>query len=154
MNCPSRTDNTDGRDGWNQSPNLLSGTTREDFNGMANARMLRRIESSDPELVISNTEAPDAQRPRKNSTATIMMARTLTSQSLRAGHVNNEAHNGDDSNGNPNGSFWAPNFLTRVKDVVVKFGKFVGPGFMVRNPRLMAIRFAEINQLLTVHRYL
>src|SRR5690348_15564727 len=44
MNCPSRTDDTDGREGWNQSPNLLAGTTREDFNGRTNATARRSLD--------------------------------------------------------------------------------------------------------------
>ena len=128
MNCPSRTDNADGRDGWNQSPNLLSGSTREDFNGMANTRILRRIDSSDPVLLLSNDDVPDAQRSRKNSTATI---RITTSQSLQPSHVSG-VHPGSDIPGDgANSQSRLANLLTKARNVLIKFGKFVGPGFMV-----------------------
>ncbi|KAJ6106840.1 hypothetical protein N7512_010357 [Penicillium capsulatum] len=44
MNCPSRTDDTLGNPGWNQNPPPFSPdiTTRNDFNGIANARVHRR----------------------------------------------------------------------------------------------------------------
>ncbi|KAL5346759.1 NRAMP-like transporter smf-3 [Pseudogymnoascus australis] len=48
MNCPSRTDDTDGREGWNQSPNLLAGTTRADFNGRTNATARRSLDPGIP----------------------------------------------------------------------------------------------------------
>ena len=48
MNCPSRTDDTDGREGWNQSPNLLAGTTRADFNGRTNATARRSLDPDVP----------------------------------------------------------------------------------------------------------
>ena len=75
MNCPSRTDNPNGREGWNQSPNLHSGTTREDFNGMANARVLRRIEPGEPVSNNPDDEISDAQRPQKNAAPTVKIAR-------------------------------------------------------------------------------
>jgi metal iron transporter len=131
MNCPSRTDNADGRDGWNQSPNLLSATTREDFNGIANTRILRRIESNDPVLLVSNDEVPDAQRPRKNSAAVVRLTRTLTSQSLHRGHVNNMPPGCDGPNNQTKCPSKQVKILTKARNVLMTFGKFVGPGFMV-----------------------
>lgn len=136
MNCPSRTDNTDGRDGWNQSPNLLSATTREDFNGMANTRILRRIESNDPALFVSNDEVPDAQRPRKNSVATVRLARTFTSQSLPWGHVDIVPSRCDDPNDQTKCPPKLAKFFLKARNVLVTFGKFVGPGFMVSSVEL------------------
>ncbi|KAH9203402.1 hypothetical protein DL95DRAFT_399370 [Leptodontidium sp. 2 PMI_412] len=48
MNCPSRTEEPEG-DGFNQNPSSLSAdlTTREDLNGIANARELKRIASNE-----------------------------------------------------------------------------------------------------------
>lgn len=42
MNCPSRTDDSIKHPGWNQNPPLLAPdlTTREDLNGISNAREL------------------------------------------------------------------------------------------------------------------
>jgi metal iron transporter len=108
---------------------MLSGTTREDFNGMANTRILRRIDSSDPVLLLSNDDVPDAQRPRKNSTATIRIASTLTSQ--HPGHVSG-VHSGSDIAGSgTNIQSRLANLLTKTRNILIKFSKFVGPGFMV-----------------------
>ena len=136
MNCPSRTDNTDGREGWNQSPNLLSATTREDFNGMANTRILRRIESNDPVLLVSDDLVPDAQRPRKNSVATVRLAKALTSQSLREGHVGSIPSGCDDPKDQTKCPPQLAKFLTKARDVLVTFSKFIGPGFMVSSVEL------------------
>jgi metal iron transporter len=136
MNCPSRTDNADGRDGWNQSPNLLSATTREDFNGMANTRILRRIESNDPVLFVSNNEVPDAQRPRKTSAAAVRLVKALTSQSLHRGHVNRMPSGCDDSNNQTKCPPTLAKFLTKARNILVTFSKFIGPGFMVSSVEL------------------
>jgi len=133
MNCPSRTDNPSGREGWNQSPNLHSGTTREDFNGMANARVLRRIEPSEPPQIKSDNEVPDPQKPRKHSAATVRIARTLTSQSGDDDDVNTRNVQRDDSSNNKK-PFSSALFFSKARKVLVTFGKFVGPGFMVRTP--------------------
>jgi hypothetical protein len=47
MNCPSRTDDTLLHAGWNQSPRLLASdlTTRQDLNGISNARENKDEES-------------------------------------------------------------------------------------------------------------
>ncbi|CZR57022.1 probable manganese transport protein [Phialocephala subalpina] len=52
MNCPSRTEEPEGT-GFNQNPSALSAdlTTRNDLNGIANARELRRIPSTGVEGV-------------------------------------------------------------------------------------------------------
>ncbi len=133
MNCPSRTDNPNGREGWNQSPNLHSGTTREDFNGMANARVLRRIEPGEPVLINSDDEVSGHQRPRKSSATAARVARTLTYQRGDEHHVTPAPpHSEDSSDSTARACF--PAVLSRTRKVLVTFGKFVGPGFMVRPP--------------------
>ncbi|CAG8892366.1 unnamed protein product [Penicillium egyptiacum] len=56
MNCPSRTDDTLLHDGWNQNPRFLSPdlTTRQDLNGISNARENRDDESSPGNLRASS----------------------------------------------------------------------------------------------------
>jgi metal iron transporter len=130
MNYPSRTDNPNAREGWNQSPNLHSGTTREDFNGMANTRVLRRIEPGEPVLKPSDDEVSDAQRPRKNSTQTIRIAITSAGHKVEEDLVNPDALHCDGSSGNGD-HFCLPSLFSKTRKVLVTFGKFVGPGFMV-----------------------
>jgi hypothetical protein len=137
MNCPSRTDNVDGREGWNQNPNHLSNTTRQDLNGIANSRMLRRSESEQPAEVVANIQSSDTSRRRKNSPTMAQVARTLTSQSLSQNHVTITSFNVYDSGSGPNGSDGEPGFLHRIRKIVTTFGRFIGPGFMVSSRRLI-----------------
>ncbi|KAL5349602.1 NRAMP-like transporter smf-3 [Pseudogymnoascus australis] len=65
MNCPSRTENTDGRECWNQNPNALEGTTREDFNGRTNARLLRQLSPDELPDEAFPDEGPDAPTSKK-----------------------------------------------------------------------------------------
>lgn len=133
MNCPSRTDNPNGREGWNQNPNLHSGTTREDFNGMANTRVLRRMERGEPALMNSDDEVPDAQGHRKLSAAAVNVVRTVTCQSGEDDRANPRIVPCDDSN-NLKSPFSLLSFLSKARKVLVTYGKFIGPGFMVRTP--------------------
>lgn len=133
MNCPSRPDNSNGREGWNQSPNQHSGTTREDFNGMANARVLRRIETHNPVSLKSNDEVPDSERQRKNSAATIKLTMTQASQSVEKGDVKSNIFHCDGPNDEKSGSR-PSSFFSKARNLLMTFGKFVGPGFMVRTP--------------------
>lgn len=60
MNCPSRTDDTLLHCDWNQNPPFLAPdlTTRQDFNGITNARVYR----SGPGLdAVSSTSWEDSQ---------------------------------------------------------------------------------------------
>ena len=133
MNCPSRTDNPNAREGWNQSPNLHSGTTREDFNGMANTRVLRRIEPGQPVSEISDEKVSDVQRPGKTSEPTIKITTTATGQSVDEDHLNRDVLHCDDSGDYGNLSC-LPSFLSKTRKVLVTYSKFVGPGFMVCTP--------------------
>jgi metal iron transporter len=133
MNCPDRTDNLDGREGWNQSPNDLAGSTREDFNGIANARTLRRLDPEDTVTGVPDTEntGPRPRNNRRNSVATVKLARTLTSQNPDPHHVTVNAFDMDEPANNPGGSGGSVNLLKQARKVLVTFGKFIGPGFMV-----------------------
>jgi metal iron transporter len=136
MNCPLRADDGDGRQGWNQNPNSMDGTTRQDLNGMANTRVLRRVESHDPTLDEPDDEVLRAQRRRRNSTATIRVARTLTSQKQSdTCHVTRTSHEANEQpESSPNNDETCPNYMKKIRKVLMTFGKFVGPGFMVSAP--------------------
>jgi metal iron transporter len=103
---------------------------------MANTRVLRRIEPGDPAFISSDEKVPDAQRPRKNSAATVRIARTLTGQSVDENHLNPDALYGNDSS-NDRKYFCLPSFFSKAGKVLVTFCKFVGPGFMVGTPLLV-----------------
>lgn len=74
MNCPSRTDEVPLHPGWNQNPPLLPAdlTTREDLNGIVNARRYRNTNDCeatdctrtlDKEMELDK-EPPDPVAPR------------------------------------------------------------------------------------------
>ncbi|PSK44169.1 Manganese transporter SMF2 [Elsinoe australis] len=136
MNKTSRTDEPWEGDGYNQSPNRLSGdlTTNSDLNGISNTRTRRdqdRIpyNSEKPDVgdTISTNEPDDrhdnamlqhlagsnlSRRPSKATTA--QLASDTASRNASSGHVN--------GNGGP--------FAQTLKTVVT-FGRFIGPGFLV-----------------------
>jgi hypothetical protein len=122
MNCPSRTDDTDGREGWNQSPNLLAGTTREDFNGRTNATVRRR---SDPDGL------PDDVTSTQDSTDTPPPKMLVPNLKQLNGHVS-DLGAADAEGGGGSGGHGMSSFLHKAKKIFITFGSFVGPGFMVR----------------------
>ena len=133
MNCPSRTEPV-ALPGHNQSPNLLAAelTTRQDLSGIANSRVLRRIEGADEHL----DDDPGGVRDRgkeKDSVRTESQVATRMS-TLAASHFVDE--NGSESGGRARGKGGLGilrNRFMKLRSVVMTFGKFVGPGFMVRS---------------------
>jgi metal iron transporter len=141
MNCPSRTDAI-VEDGMNQNPNAFAPdiTTRSDFGQIANARLQRdhRVgvgEAADIELV-----APQqiATGPDKNGTFTIVEAG-------EGGGDGGHEKPGDGARSPERNTSSSPTVPThrssrvpsinylfhRVKSILVKYGKFMGPGFMI-----------------------
>jgi metal iron transporter len=144
MNCPSRTDEPEGT-GFNQNPNFLAEalTTRNDLSGIANSRLLRRNVTTD--VIIEHAaegepeprHLPHRKKETETKTEAIVMARGLTSQ---AGHVQVpgmspidavEDSGEDQSIGGRVRIHWPRMAFMRLRKVVMKFGKFLGPGFMV-----------------------
>ena len=86
MNCPSRTDEPIG-DGYNQNPPALAAslTTRQDLNGIANSRLLRR-KNGDPAHKDDSLSPskPNGQRPEPGIQKT---ADSLVGHSPQAGQV-------------------------------------------------------------------
>ncbi|KAJ9151420.1 Natural resistance-associated macrophage protein [Pleurostoma richardsiae] len=143
MNCPSRTDEPLEGDGHNQNPNAFSNdlTTNADLNGIANARELRgedplSIESAGQAAQlerVNNSQDPDAgsviepvapvigQCPEKGQSRTSQVVTPSPSQS---------PDDGEGGNG-PVRRIVRGAFFDRLKHAVIKFGKFVGPGFMI-----------------------
>jgi metal iron transporter len=140
MNCPSRTEEPEG-DGFNQNPSALSGdlTTRQDLNGIANARMLRRIASSEVENVVERNPDDDVN-PKKPKLTTIISLTRRTKPSHVGESIGTSpapailvasegAGEGGGSNGGKRG--FLMKWFNEAKKFFMTFGKFVGPGFMV-----------------------
>ncbi|EON99758.1 putative transporter protein smf2 protein [Phaeoacremonium minimum UCRPA7] len=114
MNCPSRTDEVPEADGHNQNPNALSNdlTTNQDLNGIANSRVLR---GGDSLSIQSAGQAVEADRvPQSVDPHSDEKHQRITNTSAAIGQP-------------PTGGVAA----ARLKKVIVTFGKFVGPGFMI-----------------------
>lgn len=121
MNCPSPVHHPEG-DGMNQNPNALSPalTTNEDLNGMANLKVLKRLASTER---ITEDEPFDESDAHRDKTAVATQGEAQESQESE-----NELP-GPGPGGNRSRISAAP---TKLLDIVITFGKFVGPGFMVR----------------------
>ncbi|KAI4181250.1 MAG: hypothetical protein LQ346_006833 [Caloplaca aetnensis] len=129
MNRPSRTDEPGERDGWNQSPPHLSAdlTTREDLNGKANSRTHRDADASaagPPQL--DGWEEPviptRMRRQSRGAEGSESTSHTIPSASY---------HTANSQQSRPNTKSHLSHTARRLGTTLLKFGKFIGPGFMV-----------------------
>lgn len=135
MNCPSRTDENEECPGWNQSPPGLSAdlTTRADLNGIANLRTHRDgdalshgppqvddwIELNEPDIPTHLSPEADQGHVSEGSKASSGIP---TSASYRTTQ-SRQMHHGSGSA--------TLAFVLKLGKTLVKFSKFIGPGFMV-----------------------
>ncbi|TGO22625.1 hypothetical protein BPAE_0160g00010 [Botrytis paeoniae] len=152
MNCPSRTDEPLEGDGYNQNPNALANdlTTREDLNGRANGRALRRsLEDEGVESIhdlVEDTGDGKATGSAKGVGGGAGGDRGGGDGGRgggdgKSGHVvvpSVETLDIRDQSRSRRGAGYGRSFLhvskeqlVKMKQVMVKFAKFVGPGFMV-----------------------
>lgn len=132
MNCPSRTDDTDGREGWNQSPNLLAGTTRADFNGRTNATARRSLDPGIPgdDIPIAQTHV-DMPPPGKGGVGEKGLP--VGEKGDVMGHVTTTGGGGGGGGGEGGwGVSKRQKFYEKAMRVFMKYSSFIGPGFMVR----------------------
>ena len=127
MNCPSRTDGTEGHPEWNQNPPFLPAdlTTRADLNGISNIREERvsdsskNMEESETTVTAQTTsEGPASDQSEKK------VAQTGISQASSNADRRELA-------GRSRRNDVMTRKLLRVRDVLVKYAHFVGPGFMI-----------------------
>lgn len=144
MNCPSRIEH-DLHSDWNQNPNALNAdaTTRNDLNHIANlrrsSRSIERNEERDArgrDLNVGEedpskgwTEAQkDAKRVTNAPGETVTMRETEKNESTPGGAVQPVDAGMDGEQGF---SALCKGWIKRVRTVLVKYVKFIGPGFMV-----------------------
>lgn len=129
MNCPSRTEEPEG-DGFNQNPSWLAAdlTTRQDLNGIANARTLR---SSDSEVQTMEELEPGETSSRDKKIIGVK-------EEEEEGTVESHGGTGSGSGGLGGGSGDRgqrfnnlSGLFMRARKFAMTFGKFIGPGFMV-----------------------
>ena len=142
MNRPSRTDEPQKGDGYNQSPNELSNdlTTNQDLKGLANSRILGREESismqaappenHDGEVMSSNPQ--DYKRSRMHVGEVTDASAMSGSDSPREGpRAMVQVAAGYGGLGPPGGPGDKASRIDRWKKHLLNFGQFIGPGFMV-----------------------
>ncbi|KAI9825466.1 MAG: hypothetical protein M1832_001196 [Thelocarpon impressellum] len=149
MNCPSRTDDDLAHDGWNQNPPMLAAdtTTREDLNGLANAR-LQLDDKRDP-ADDDRASAHDADGNIEASKDTIVHGVAVGGDDPAGGPVGGgddkkkpevSVSAGADSPGqsglgalhtSPREPGSPASFFGRTVKVLTKYASFIGPGFMV-----------------------
>ncbi|RDL39714.1 Transporter protein Smf2 [Venustampulla echinocandica] len=143
MNCPSRTDEPEGT-GFNQNPSSLSAdlTTRQDLNGMANARVLRRISSSEVRAMEDLEPDRELQEDTNKGHAVV---KGVAAGKIQAASSPSDAHGsragaeGGEGSGSAHRSAnerrryhnYAVNRFMRIRKFMVNFARFIGPGFMI-----------------------
>ena len=138
MNCPSRPDPSAlDNDGYNPPPHPLALATNSDMNGLANRRprsdhKLRHQDRDglDERIApVSDVRDTGTGRERMPTAGAIEDKDTASSGGRRRG---DEAEEQSDTATNKTG---LPASLSRqfhkLKHIIVKFSKFVGPGFMI-----------------------
>lgn len=138
MNCPSRPDDIERHPDWNQNPQALNAdaTTRADLNGIVNQRAQRDheglvnldevpgeaiclsalavqpdaspISAEDKEAVVSISKSSDSRRLSHRSSFRSVAAETEASTLP-----------------------WHRRIATKMTDVLIKYARFVGPGFLI-----------------------
>ena len=143
MNRPSRTDEPQKGDGYNQSPNAFSNdlTTNQDLNGIANARELTReeapsIQNSPPENHVGEGSTTNLDQKEGSQMHVGQVTHALTEPGSLAPKGGPEtmvqiAEGSRDEASGPSGREDNDSALDRVKRHLLNFGKFVGPGFMI-----------------------
>lgn len=143
MNRTSRTEEPYEGDGYNQNPSPLSNdvTTNEDLNGAANARELKGARQS-PSIGNPPPSAPDKPSPdpdvRHAGTTPTLANEVAVGQHLGEDAALNSteplplrspSHASRHGSSNDGGD--GSNPIRRLKNAILKFGSFIGPGFMI-----------------------
>ena len=110
----------------NQNPSSLSAdlTTRNDLNGNANSRVLRRSSSSEVQAIA--VQEPDGNRPPEKGGVLGKEAEVEVGGGHDGGRGSSSGSSGEHAGQAPQ------NLFMKVRKLAITFGKFIGPGFMVR----------------------
>ncbi|KPM41974.1 Manganese transporter SMF1 [Neonectria ditissima] len=143
MNRTSRTEEPYEGDGYNQNPNPLSNdlTTNEDLNGAVNARELKR---ADQDLSIGDSppSAPDRFTPDPGlgdpGTTSLPANEVVIGQPAGgepaldlAAPLPPRSPSSASRNGSARGDEDGSSPFKRLKNAILKFSSFIGPGFMI-----------------------
>ncbi|KAJ9256565.1 hypothetical protein DTO207G8_2568 [Paecilomyces variotii] len=132
MNCPSRPDDTLDRPDWNQNPPFLNadGTTRQDLNGISNAREQRDHVSKTAGAASATTLPSEIQQNRED------VGETEPTEKPAGGGVEtatSQLEQPESASRFPHLSVFPKNFppFQRAIQAIAKLARFVGPGFLV-----------------------
>jgi hypothetical protein len=129
MNCPSRTDDTLAHPGWNQNPPPFNAdtTTRNDFNGLANSRVHRRhaASSDTADNALSINDRPLNQQDRDPG------KEKIPSGEVTAANPGGESPPGSSESPRLPFSDYLKSSTLHCARTLAKFGRFVGPGFLI-----------------------
>jgi len=143
MNRPSRTDEPYEGEGYNQSPNPLSNdlTTNQDLNGTVNARVLEPGEDGKPQPGAADNAILRSHDDWGEDRVTLGAGDASPAKSVGLGHPGGEEvmtalllpplHSRRSAHGDKDESQVQLGIFGRIKSVVIKFGSFIGPGFMI-----------------------
>ncbi|KAL9100204.1 MAG: hypothetical protein Q9163_004387 [Psora crenata] len=133
MNCPSRTDEPPKHDGLNQNPSELSAdlTTRQDLNGLVNTRTSQDFSTKPDDPRSGMTESTKYDRPEFPADC------NPSPPNGGSGHFRPSSSPARPSHSIVQGariSSFRRTFVDiahRASKILIKYGKFVGPGFMI-----------------------
>ncbi|KAI9846268.1 MAG: hypothetical protein M1837_004257 [Sclerophora amabilis] len=143
MNCPSRVDDITGHDGWNQNPPNLAAdtTTRQDLIGVANLRSRRDHEVDPGELEKARIMEKETETPMESKGAPRMSGVVGVGEDTGGRRESDSMDRVPAGSGRIHGEPMSSErktfvgdmrgFARRSGDVLRKFVKFIGPGFMV-----------------------
>lgn len=143
MNCPSRPDDIERHPDWNQNPQSLNAdaTTRADLNGIVNQRTQREHDGSiSPDEVQSQSICPavlEIKPGQQHEEKLGLKAETAVTQSTLALQTQDDIQHAlrtrseNDASSSQQHRSWHRQTASRVTNVLVKYAKFVGPGFLV-----------------------
>ncbi|KAJ6108173.1 hypothetical protein N7523_009496 [Penicillium sp. IBT 18751x] len=133
MNCPSRNDDTIAHPAWNQSPPPFSPdtTTRNDFNGLANSRVHRRLAAGNGIGTGEDTLSLDP-RPHSLDDPDPIKEKTADGEvfAMTSGGESPSRNCGSLHRPSKFQSFFFSSTASCARRVV-KFARFVGPGFLI-----------------------
>ena len=146
MNRPSRTDEPEAHEGWNQNPPELAAdvTTRQDLNGIVNLRTGQdSVKEADDTRGDLRVDGPDSYHriadldntsSFRHRSGTSRSSHTLQSFSrVRPANTHGSAEPRDKVPSLRSASLrgQSSNPFVRIWRVLAKFCKFIGPGFMI-----------------------
>lgn len=138
MNCPSRPDDIESHPDWNQNPQSLNAdaTTRADLNGIVNQRAQRDHDGSiSPDELQLEAICPSTLATKPSDSLhskegkEVAVSTNRSSQSTSPGHQNSFRSAGVQTEATM--PPWHRRVTTRMTDVLIKYARFVGPGFLI-----------------------